>query len=195
MSLWVMLGRLVSFRPIMQRRRGERFFDLIFRVVWRVVMVEVVSSSMLLPIVADQREVRRWVFVQADQRARVWVRKRGSRRTSASSRIRLVMFGRGSGEFEFEGVMALRRERGVETRMSDLTRGVFIVSSGSDAESSCSAVEMSSCSRMPFLKAVMLTPVRAASFRPSFTIWVTSSLVGAMIMALTCRWDAFSTSC
>jgi len=170
MSLWVMLGRLVSFRPIMQRRRGGRFVGWILRVDSRAVMVERASSSMLEPIVADQREVRRAGFVHADQMERVWSRKSGSRRTSASSRMRWWTCRSWRGVLELEGVMALRRESGVDTRMSALTRGVFIVSSTSDAESSCSAIAISSCNFMPFLKAVMRTPVCSASFRPSFTI-------------------------
>lgn len=126
-SLWVIVGREVSLRPIMTRRRGGGgCWSLVFS--YLVVRVSVAISSMLEPIVADQREVWREGFVRADQMDSVCVRKRGSMRTSASSRMRVVMLGSGSGG-EAESlsassclrVMAWRRESGVETRMSDLT--------------------------------------------------------------------------
>lgn len=171
-SLWVMLGRDVSFSPIMTRNKGH------FRVVF-VVSVETAISSMLDPIVADQRDVRRDGFVRADQMDSICVRKRGSRRISASSRMRVVICGSGIGAavpvslLVVPFVMAWRSESGVETRMSDLTMVLLPCAGVSDAESSTSLFSVSamfSFNLIPFLKAVMRTPVLADNFRPSFTI-------------------------
>src|SRR5271163_3778369 len=110
-------GRAESFRPTTTRRSEGPCFVVMSRSCWREVMVSKAKDSMFEPIVADQREMRRSREVQADQMARVWARKRGSRRTSASSRTRLLTLGREYVEVELS-VMALTKSRGVVTRMS-----------------------------------------------------------------------------
>ena len=138
---------------------------------------------------ADQKEILRWVLVHALQIASVCSRNNGSSRTSASSNTRCRTEGSDSFSSAFFLDRALTNASGVVTRISLFVRAsVFLLSfdladlsassspsdSEPDVESSESLSALSSSARattcIPFLMAVIFTPVPIANLRPSLTI-------------------------
>jgi hypothetical protein len=205
----VIFGIAVSFNPTTRRMSGARGVlgggDMRFQ---RSLIELIARASMLEPMVADQRPTRRWGEVQAFQIERVCSRKRGSRRTSASSRTRWRMFGSSATLSPY--FRALRRARGVATRIPALTISerlrtrlgcwaVFSPSSEPDASLSSFSSEASgefgmgiwegsssgfSTTSIPFFMRAAFIPVPVANFRASLTICDANSFVGAIIIAL-----------